>query len=129
MSGKVGRSGRRPGHARGPLTFGAKEKPVPQTETPPVPSSVVAGLGAPGQAFTRGVWQAYDDWQPEQETLLRECGVTVDALAEYADRLKLDGRTIVGPRGALGPHPAVRLQSQAQRTLLLLLRALDLKEG
>jgi len=128
MAGKAGRSGRKKAGSKA-LSFGVTAGAGPAAgRLPPVPRRIVCGLGEAGCAFARDMWQGYDRWRPEQETLLRECGVTVDALAEYAATLK-GGRTVTGPRGALGPHPAVRLQSHAQRTLLLLLRALDLKEG
>jgi len=126
VSGKKGRSGRKPNGARA-LAF-TPEMPVPQTETPPVPASVVEGLQHSGRAFVGEMWAHYADWSPDAMALLREAGGVVDALADYQAVLAAEGRVIVGPRGGTLLHPAVRPQAQAVRSLALLVKALGLQE-
>lgn len=160
MSGVKGRSGRRPMPVslhvmRGTYRadrHGPRPTPVmagavaPQLDVPPVPKTVLAGLGAPGREAVCDLWCRYGDWTPAQLLILHQIGLVQDALAEYAAIIAQDGRfvtpanetlrppslfreTLSTPRPDRIPHPLARLQAQAQRTLVLLLRQLDLKEG
>jgi hypothetical protein len=64
----------------------AKYRPAPvvpplrAVDRPPLPASVLAGLGARGQAFARDCWDAYADWSPASLALLHEAGHLLDAL-------------------------------------------------
>jgi len=142
MSGVKGRSGRKPmpaawhilrgtyrpdrhGPRPGPVVVGATAL---QVAVPPVPKGVLAGLAAPGRELACALWERYDDWTPGQLSLLHEVGVVADTLAEYAGILAQAGKIQPTPSGREEPHPLLRLQAQAQRTLVLLLAALNLKE-
>ena len=142
MAGKKGRSGRRAmpaawhivrgtyradrhGPRPGPVVMGATAL---QVEVPPIPKAVLAGLSEPGVSFVLDVWSRYGDWAPEKLVLLRQVGAVTDTLEEYAGLIAEGGKVVVTSRGNEVAHPLLRLQAQAQRTLVLLLAALDLKE-
>ena len=125
MAGKPGLSGRKTEASRA-LAFGPGV-PVPHAAVGPVPASVVAGLGQAGADFVQATWSHYEQWAPEQETLLHEGGRVVDALHEYAVTLKVDGRIVEGPRGGTALHPLVRVEAQALRSLMLILKSLRLE--
>jgi hypothetical protein len=127
MAGKKGKSGRRPDAARGPLVFGP-QVPTPQAAVEPIPAWVTDGLAASGRGFVEATWDHYEEWAPDSKALLREGGRVVDALHEYAERLRSDGRVIQGPRGGTALHPLVRVEAQALRSLLLIVKALRLSE-
>ncbi len=95
MSGKKGRSGRKPSGSRA-LAFAAVAPAVPQAAVGPVPASVVDGLQAPGQRFVASMWEFYGTWSPDALVLLREAGGVVDALAAYQEVLAADGRVWPG---------------------------------
>jgi len=142
MAGIKGRSGRKAMPAAWHIVRGSyrpdRHGPRPvavvagatalQADIPPVPKAVVKGLGEPGVSFVLDLWARYEDWAPAKLRLLHEAGAVTDTLAEYADIIAKDGKVVVTARGNEVPHPLLRLQAQGQRTLMLLLHALDLKE-
>jgi len=99
-----------------------------QVDVPPVPKVAIKGLGEPGVSFVLDLWARYEAWAPAKLRLLHEAGAVTDTLAEYATIIGKDGKVVTTARGTEVPHPLLRLQAQAQRTLMLLLNALDLKE-
>jgi hypothetical protein len=44
----------------------------------PVPNHVLAGLNERGRAFAERTWQAFADWNPVTEVLLREAAILMD---------------------------------------------------
>ena len=99
-----------------------------QVDVPPLPAALASGLRERGLQLVLDLWAKYEDWQPEKLVVLHEAGAVTDTLEEYAAIIGRDGKVQTTARGHEVPHPLLRLQSQAQRTLMLLLNALDLKE-
>jgi hypothetical protein len=143
MSGVKGRSGRKPlpvalhlargtyrrdRHGPKPVTTAGALALQPAVDVPPMPKAVLAGLGERGRALVADLWCRWEDWQPETLVLLHEAGTVADTLAAYAGIISHDGTTVTTARGTIVPHPLLRLQAQAQRTFVLLLAALDLRE-
>ena len=143
MSGVKGRSGRRPlpvsthilrGTFRkdrhgARLSAGVEGATALQPDLlPTLPKALTDGLKERGLELAIDLWTRYGDWEPEKLVLLHECGVVADALGEYQSIIRQDGRVKLTPRGHEVPHPLLRVQAQAHRTLAILLSKLDLKE-
>ena len=142
MAGVKGRSGRRPlpvsvhilkGTFRkdrhgARLAAGVEGATALQPSVPFPPAALTAGLRERGLQLVLDLWGEYGSWEPQKLLLLHEAGVVADSLAEYAAVIAKDGKVVVTPRGHEVPHPLLRLQAQAQRTLALLFSKLDLKE-
>lgn len=93
MAGRPGRSG---GHNRLSLADHAARGTKPRNPTlrglrlvsaeaappDPLPAELLAGLlpGGLGLAFVERCWQDYEGWTPASVMLLREAGMTIDAL-------------------------------------------------
>lgn len=95
---------------------------------PPIPKPLIVGLRERGLQFVLDLWSQYDDWSPADRIILHEAAVVADALADCEAIIGSEGRLVPGKRGKRSLHPLLRVQAQAQRTLMLLLGKLDLKE-
>jgi hypothetical protein len=116
---------------------------APQVVVPRLPKALMDGLGERGLQFTLDLLERYDDWTPANLVVLHEVGTVIDTLDRYAQIIARDdeaaalqgGETANLFLGATSrpplvstPHPLARLRAQAQRSLVLLLKQLDLKE-
>ena len=142
MSGVKGRSGRRPLPVATHILRGTFRKsrhgarllaPVEgatarQVAVPFPPAALTAGLRERGLEFVLDLWTTYEKWEPQKLALLHEAGTVTDSLSEYQTILARDGKVVTTARGNELPHPLLRLQAQAQRTLALLIDKLDLRE-
>jgi len=153
MSGKKGRSGRKPlpvalHLARG--TYRAdRHGPRPmaavvgatalQPAVPALPKAIVAGLREPGLSFVADVWARYGDWSPADQVVLHEVGLAVDTLDDLSRALAEadhgDMTTDLFPsarpsaRRILEHLPLARLQAATRRSLTGLLKTLDLRDN
>ena len=143
MAGVKGRSGRRPkpvalhllagtyrADRHGPRPAAAGSSALSMAHVDPLPKTLLAGLHDPGRAFVVSLWTTYGSWSVGDTVLLHQAALLVDRLSEYQKILAADGCLV--PRragGPIEPHPLLRLQAQAQRTFVLLLDKLDLKDS
>jgi len=150
MSGVKGRSGRKRlpvalHLARGtyrPDRHGPRPAPAVagtlalQPAVPALPKAVVAGLREPGLSFVARLWARYDDWNPAHEVVLHEVGLVVDTLDDISHALdeadqaaRTDG-LFPGARPSAQKvsdrEPLLRLQAHERRSLVNLLKMLDL---
>ena len=151
MAGVKGRSGRKPlsvalhlargtyrpdrhGPRPAPVVMGAVA-PQPRIELPP--KAVLDGLAETGLSFVLALWQRYESWTPAQEVVLHEVGAAVDTLNDIGRALTESDQGDVTPnlfpRAArpsaqriLEREPLLRLQNATRRSLVNLLKTLDL---
>ena len=142
MSGKKGRSGRRPLPVAAHILAGTFRKDrhagrlaavvpgatAPQLKLDMPPAALTAGLRERGLSLVLDLWGAYWEWEPQNLLLLHEAGLVADSLEEYARIIERDGKIQKTARGNEVPHPLLRVQRQAQHTLTLLLDKMDLRE-
>lgn len=84
-------------------------------------------LGKRGRQFWRDVAEIYELSVTDYVILQHICD-DLDRIDECHDIIQRDGRILIGPRGGMRIHPAVRIELQTQRAFLQGLKALGLDD-
>jgi hypothetical protein len=138
MSGKKGRSGRKPmglalhlahgtyradRHGPKPATVGALAPAVL-----PIPKGLLLGLGECGRGFVAAVWVDYEDFPAGDLPVLHEAGAAVDLLRDLEVAIATaGGAVVVDDDGRQVLNPMLRAQRQTRATLVQLLNKLGLE--
>jgi hypothetical protein len=93
---------------------------------PPVPETLVAGLGAAGIALVRELWTDYE-FTAATVPLLRLVGEQADRLAATREALAAQPLLVRAPSGAPIVHPMLRVEQRAVRNLMDLLKQMNLE--
>jgi len=140
MSGKKGRSGRKPlslalhiargtyrrdRHGPKPATSGALAL---APDVPKIPKALLDGLRERGRDFVADVWVAYEDFPRGDQAVLHEAAGCVDLLHDLEGAIAAGGAVVVAGDGRQVPNPLLRVQRQTRATLVQLLNKLGLQE-
>ena len=133
MSGKPGRSGRKPLPVAVHLLKGSyrpsRHGLITSSSAPLDPAALrrqVDGLGEAGRALMLDHLAGLVDWSPRDLALLRQAAEARDRQVAFQQRLAEDG-LVVEVRGRRSAHPLVRAERQAGAAVVTALRAIDVR--